>query len=56
MTIMVDRVDASQADLCFFFVKHEQRPVAMFQNSLSSYQEEYRSDGFALITELLSVL
>ena len=41
-----------------FWVKHEGRPVAMFQNSLSSYQEECRSDGFALITELwlLSVL
>lgn len=35
-----------------FWVKHEKRPVAMFQNFSSSYWEEFRSDEFALITEL----
>lgn len=41
--------------LLVFWVKHE-KPVAMFHNSSSSFWEECRSDGSALITELRLLL
>lgn len=53
MTIVVDCVDAGHKDLWFSELSMKKRPVAMSPNSSFSYWEEFRSDGFALITELL---